>query len=641
MAPRRRREGGSAIVVFAVSSIALIAVTGLAIDGGMAAGAFRHAHNAADAGALAAARQEYLDLASTPAVLPGADQLSSVAEKEVHHNDARFVSATGGGLAIPGSSSSSSQSTYVPTSVGGISATAMLADVSTTVSTGAPGVPNLDAQLQVNSTQSQMSVAPTSGQSWRGSSASAQTAMAVASSTALGQNAYVNCWSAQAGYTSGSNTVGTPVQCPSGTLPTQVNVAGTLVSTASPDAEVDRNNVPSAKPSMVVLGESESINGVQVSANLVQSDNNLYWDPNSGITSLASVSATNFQMASGVVDVGAATLDMSASISYDPSAGHPQMITHCAQTSLAITREPAGTPVDVPLGPQCQPLGTLPSIPGVSIDFPYYSPGNTYSTVCSYNNGTGVWGCPQFQACLLRVTVAATATTACIGELDLGFNVAPVSMTGGGNNDSRTFPQFQGRVTVTATVPQQTYFMNVFGWKQTSPTAAGTADVESVVDETPAAFAASPFGIPADACEMDAPFTCTALQAGHEYYLYGPDMQVDSPSLYMSSQAATWQGQLAATSPHHVGPQFNVIPSASLTTTPQPYTGTVYYLEPVFDPAGGQILYYAVFLPVPSDPHLGLLVNSIPSLNGPIVVATSAAGWTVLDQGAVSVKLVQ
>lgn len=640
MTARRRRQRGSAIVVFAVSSVALFAVTGLAIDGGMAAGAFRHAHNAADAGALAAARQEYLDLASNPAVLPSSSELSTVAQTEVHHNTAQFVSASGGGLLLPGSSTSTSQTAYVPTSIGGISARAMLAELSATVSTGLSQLPTVDAQLQVNPVQSQMNVAPTAGQSWHGSSASAQTAMAYASSQALNEYGYVNCWSAQAQYT-GSDSAGVPAQCPPGTLPPQVSAAGTVLSAANPDAEVDHNNVPSARPSMVVLGESESINGVQVGASLVQSDNSLYWDPNSGITSLASVSATNVQLSTGVVGVTAATLSMSVTINYDQSSGHPLVSTHCAPTTLTITAMPGGTPVAVPLGTQCKPLGTLPSIPGVSIDFPYYAPGSTYGTVCSQDSASGVWSCPQMQACLLRVTVAATSTTACIGEADLGFDITPVTMTGGTHGDSRTLPQFQGTMTVTATVPQQTYFMRVLGWNQTSPTAQGTADVESVVDESSSAFALSPFGMPADACEMDAPFACTALQAGHQYYLYGPDMQADSPSVYMTSLAPTWQGQLAGSSAHHVGVQFTVTPAAALTGTPQAYPGTAYYLEPVFDPAGGQILHYAVFMPVASDPHLGLLVNSIPALNGPIVQATSASGWTVLDQGAVSIKLVQ
>jgi len=315
--------------------------------------------------------------------------------------------------------------------------------------------------------------------------------------------------------------------------------------------------------------------------------------------------------------------------------------THCAPTSVTITAMPGGSPTTVPLGTDCTPLGVLPAISGVTVDFPYYAPGDTYRSACSQDPDSGVWSCPQLQACLLRVTIASTSTTACIGEVGLGFNITPVTMTGTSSNDNRLFPQFQGTVSVTATVPQQTYFMRILGWNQTSPTASGTADVESVVDESSSAFAASPFGMPADACEMDAPFACGALQMGHQYYLYGPDMQTDSLSVYMASLAPSWQGQLAGGSAHHVGVQYTVTPAPSLTTTPQPYPGAGYDLEPVFDPAGGQVLYYAVFLPVASNPHLGVLVNSVPALDGPIVQATSASGWTVLDQGAVSIKLVQ
>jgi hypothetical protein len=158
-----------------------------------------------------------------------------------------------------------------------------------------------------------------------------------------------------------------------------------------------------------------------------------------------------------------------------------------------------------------------------------------------------------------------------------------------------------------------------------------------VIDESNSAFVGSPFGMPNTAVTMGGA-QCPggsgkigALQVGCWYYLYGPNMQSYSPSAPM---LAGWQGQLLNSSGHRVGSQ--VSPAPVLTTTPHPYTSTsTYYLEPVFDPVSLQVVYYAVFLPVSSNPNYGVLVNTIP------VPATSVVNWSVLNQGAVSIKLEQ
>jgi hypothetical protein len=244
-----------------------------------------------------------------------------------------------------------------------------------------------------------------------------------------------------------------------------------------------------------------------------------------------------------------------------------------------------------------------------------------------------VWSCPGVQACMLRITIAASDTTMCLGEANISYAATAMNPNNANNN---AIAQFAGAVQVVATLPQTTYFMRVVGIDQTSPTATAQAAPEGVVDESPSAFAASPFGMPADATVMARPVGCTpavntpgALGANCDYYLYGPLMTTYNPA---PSMPASWQGQLTAGSNHHVGQA--ATGNTSLTVTPQLYQGTSsYYLEPVFDPTTGTILYYGVFLPVGGQPHWGQYVTNIP------VQADSAPGWTVLQQGAVSIKL--
>jgi len=186
-------------------------------------------------------------------------------------------------------------------------------------------------------------------------------------------------------------------------------------------------------------------------------------------------------------------------------------------------------------------------------------------------------------------------------------------------------------------VPQSTYFLRVIGWNQTTPTAGATADIESVIDETDAAFAGSPFAMPDMGVQMTAPYTYERLTPGHTYYLYGPSMQSDNPA---PSMPTTWQGQLASTSSHRVGT--TLAGASANTTTPQPYlTGGPYDLLPVFDPISGVVEFWGVFVPVAGQPNWATMVNSVPSVHGYIVQATSQPGWMTMDEGAVSVKLEQ
>jgi len=628
--PRRRRRGerGNATVVVAVAGVALTAATGLAIDGGMAAGAFRHAQNAADAGALAAARQVYLDATSVPPVASTTANLTPVAQREVvQHNGSQLVSVNGLGLV---SSSSSNNSTWLPTSTGGVSGFSALADMTTVL----PTTPETSVHLVANDAQANITMAPISS---GGSQATAEAELANASASAAGQtpSGDVQCGIASAHYT-GSDNTGAVSSCSGGTLPSEVYTAGTMVTTVNPDARVSAGNVPTSEPSVTVLDPNSIIKtllGVTlegVSASLVQGSNQLGW-PGGVLTSTSSTSATNVQVTTPLVDVSASSIMMSLSISM-PSGGHPTINATCTPTTLTFTPQPVVpgvNPVPVPISSTCQPQVTLPTIPGATIDMPWIQPGTDYNAACSYNNGSGVWSCPGVQACLLRITIAASDTTMCLGEANISYAATASNPNTASNN---AIAQFAGAVQVVATLPQTTYFMRVVGIDQTSPTATAQAAPEGVVDESSSAFAASPFGMPADATVMSGSDGCVsgALQPKCDYYMYGPYMTTYNPA---ASMPASWQGQLTATSNHHVGGQ-PATGSTSLTATPQLYQGTSsYYLEPVFDPVTGIILYYGVFLPVDLQPHWGQYVTNIP------VQADSAPGWTVLQQGAVSIKL--
>ncbi len=626
---RRRGERGSATIVVAVGGVALIAATGLAIDGGMAAGAYRHAQNAADAGALAAARQEYQDLTATPPVVSTTSELQHYAQTEVQHNNAQMVSFGSAGWEVPGSNPNQ---IYVPTPTSGVSAQATLANISTTVTVTPPlGSPySADVSLLLNDAQGNIGVAPTAGSSWHGSWSSAIAGLGYANSNSLNQNGYISCMSASASYPAGSTSdnVGTAQPCSTGTIPTGVSAAGSLVSTANPDAEVTTTNVPKSAPSMTVLNETGTNNGITVSANSVQTSDNMYWDPSvdGGMTALAAMSATNLHVATSVVNVDASTLNFSLKVDYNPATGHPDITPQCAGGTISFTQVVGGLVKPVTQNADCSLTGLLPSIPGVTITPAYYQPSPLdYNHACTYSNATQVWTCSQIQACMLLISYPSPATSVCLGQLTINFAVQPAT----------TITMFGG-TTVTATVPQTTYFMRALGWNQTSPKASATADIEAVVDESNAAFALTPFGMPAVATEMDAPYNYLPLQVGHQYYLYGPNMQSYS---YSAAMGSGWQGQLDPASPHRVGKTAKA--TTTLNTSPHGYDGSSFYVEPVFDPTTGVILYYAIFKPVASNIHYGTLVNSVPSLGGPLIQANSVTGWTVLNQGAVSIKLVQ
>lgn len=114
-ASRRAGQRGQSLLLVALGGVALLAITGLALDGGFEVGKYRQAQNGADAGALAAARANLRSL--------GTADGCTVAPQAVTNNNVQFRSCTG-----------LSQTSYRP-SAAGFSGNAALATVNAGVST--------------------------------------------------------------------------------------------------------------------------------------------------------------------------------------------------------------------------------------------------------------------------------------------------------------------------------------------------------------------------------------------------------------------------------------------------------------------------------------------------------------------------
>jgi hypothetical protein len=609
---RRRDERGHAAIIVAVSSTVLLGMTGLALDGGMEAGAYRKAQTAADAGALAAVRTAYTDATAVPPVVPTVSGLTAVATKEIQHNSAQLAAFNGTVGASTGSTP-----VYGPATSGGLTGQSALADM---WASAGPILGLADTNLDLVQTQATAKYVSTGS---GGSVASSQ--VDLSQTTATGISANSNCYTARATWVNNTNTYGVPSACTTGTQQVNVSVGGTLLGGAATNDEVDINDWPIATPNVQgtsVLGnDGLSGTGVSLSATSAASGNDLYWNGSNGITADGEVTASSVSGSVAGYAVSSASLGMWVSISVNPWTGTPSINYACTPTTLSV----AGT--SVPITSACAASSPPPVIPGVTITINYAQPGLTPATACTTSSGTITC---TLTSCLMRVDVHETPwdSILCLAEINLGFSVVPM-----------TLPSFISSVSDAATVPQPTYFMRVLGWSQTNPTAQASADVESIIDEPQSSFASSPFAMPDTATNMTSPYHYEPLTPGHTYYLDGINMQSYNPAAVMPSG---WQGQLTTGSPHREGSQLtssNGV-SGTPTTTPQPFDSHGnFYLEPVFNPVSGVIEAYAVFLPVSGHSNWGLLVNSLPPDGGYLVQATSISGWVPFETGAVAVKL--
>ena len=652
---RRESERGAAAVVVALSAVSLLTITGLAIDGGMEAAAYRHAQNAADAGALAAARLAYINAITSPQLPADPAALTQAATTEVNHNNAQLASVTTGGgtpVAVP-----APLTVWLPTG-GGMTGQSALAHLEGTAGTALLPV---DATLDLGGTQSTSTWKDTSV---GGSVASSQVDLMTTSSPTLGTSAASNCYTARAQFATDTDVTGAATPCPptGGTAAVGVSASGTFLGGYGTDAEVTHRNWPSAQPVAVVLNPAGSIVGAGVgntrsfSATEGGSGSSLRWDPITGLTATAQVYAANLVGSTPHITLSSTGMNMRVREYIDPKTGTPTFDRYCTPGSFNLADVGRAVSGTVYINSSCVAYSTSGSgsisVSGSAcagaqsngnsanacgsvavyetaseeVDVAWTSPSS--GSVCSTSNGGTTVSC-TVQTCYVHVVDETDPFTSslCLGEAD-------ITLTGTAVNNSLLYT---GDISVAATVPQSTYFLRVIGWNQTSPTAGAKADAESVVDESDAAFAASPFAIPTMGTMMTSPYTYEHLTPGHTYYLYGTDMQSNNPAPAMP---AAWQGQLTAGSARRTG---TTVTGSSVATpaTPTLYgTGGTYYLEPVIDPVTGVVQFWGAFAPVASNAHWGTLVKAIPTQTY-IVQSTSVPGWVTMDEGAVSVKLEQ
>jgi Flp pilus assembly protein TadG len=601
----RRGERGHAAVTVSLGAVALLALVGLALDGGMAAGAYRHAQNAADAGALAAARTMFLNAVSTPQKATDSATLTPVAQTEVTHNRAT----------TRGSATTSSTTTYVPNASSGLQGIAALADVS---GTAGALLAQVNAHLElVGAHSSAVTRTTASG----GSVATALVQVGEGDVPSAGTSGTATCWQATAHWVQNTDVTGTASQCATGTTPIGVSVSGSLAVSPGPDARVYADNHPAAAPTIQVSAPLGGLGSISVGAVSAAAHNVLGWSAVSGLTSYSSTYATSVTATLSGWHISIDAIDMSSAVSVDQH-GTTSATLHCTPATVSVTNTGTGVTVTGRVDSSCG--GSALGLAGISQ--PYTQPS---SNACTTDQ-SGVVSC-SYQTCFLRATVATLPypTTLCLGENDVVLAASPSTA-------------ITGTVNVSAQVDQPTYFLGLLGWTHTTPSAAAGADLEAVVDESPAAFAASPFGMPDTATNMSAPYAYEHLRAGQTYYLYGSSMQANNP---VPRLASTWRGQLSSTSSHRVGTY--ATGSTTITSAaPAPYLSHgPYYLVPIFDPVSLLIESYGVFIPVAGHANWGTLVNSLPSfsgqpnLHGYIVQATSLPGWVTYEEGAVAVKL--
>ena len=651
----RGSERGAAAVVVALSAVSLLTITGLAIDGGMEAAAYRHAQNAADAGALAAARLAYVNAITSPQSPSDPVALTQAATTEVNHNNAQLASVTtGSGTPV---AVAAPLTVWLP-SGGGMSGQSAIAHLEGVAGTALLPV---DASLDIVGTQSTSTYQdPSAG----GSVASSQVDLATSSSPTLGTSATADCYTARAQFTTDTDVTGARTACPltGGTFAAGVWASGTFLGGYGTDAEVTHRDWPSAQPAAIVLNPAGSVSGPlagttkSFSATEGGSGSSLRWDPITGLTSTAQVYAANVVASTPHISLSSNVMDMRVRAYIDPKTGTPTFDRLCTPATFNLSDVSKGVSGWVSVNSSCVAYSTggsgSISVSGsacagassngnsanacgslavyedasTEVDVAWTSPSS--GSVCSTSNGGSTVSC-TVQTCFVRVVEQTDpfTSTLCLGEAD-------ITLTGTAVNNTLLYT---GDISVAATVPQSTFFLRVIGWNQTTPTASAKADAEPVVDESDAAFAASPFAIPDMGTMMTSPYTYEHLTPGHTYYLYGSDMQSNNPAPVMP---ATWQGQLTADSARRTG---TTVTGSTVATpaTPTLYgTGGTYYLEPVIDPNTGVVQFWGAFAPVAGNSHWGTLVKAIPTQTF-IVQSTSVPGWVTMDEGAVSVKLEQ
>jgi len=417
--PTTRRKRGQVLVIVAVMGLGLLVIAGLAIDGGIEQGRYRQAQNAADAGALAAARLAFNTLVAGGQ--PATSDLQNAADAEVRHN---------GGS--PGTAY------HEPNAV------LALLGVTDAEAAGPGGsaVPDLNWQLQPCSNPSaEAQFVDVSSSNPPGPTVAGHVGDANLTGTAAGTGCVVTS-SGQvkaAGFTSPPG--------PSGSVNCWNSSSSSSVQIACPDA----GNLP-------VLAASVAPTAVSVSASLNQGTTQsgvTNGDPwtyaNAGVTTLtgqvgavtfnatsATSTATLTAVAGGYIDDAETVMIGAGGTVVTPSGNVQWTLTNASVqvrsqngTNTITLKCGAGSSVTVlgttvSLNPDCSAVGPFPPLLNTTVQTRVVSQSCSESPPVGYTCNTS--------ACVLKVTVSTPGTSLCIGEAttpSMGV-YQPASPSGGG-----------------------------------------------------------------------------------------------------------------------------------------------------------------------------------------------------------------
>jgi|HubBroStandDraft_6_1064221.scaffolds.fasta_scaffold116081_1 hypothetical protein len=623
---RRRDSRGQSLVFVALSGVALMGIVGVALDGGMEAGNFRTAQNAADAGALAAARLIFVDSRTVPPTVPTVTQMTNTSNAEIRHNKAipgkadlsAALVTTGGTL-----------DNFVPDVGTGVIAHAALATVTANVNAFITSVSATVAATEA-SAQSLVRTVAAGGSSATGQVdlASVNAVLSLLGTPILSAGGGLLCLQSSLTYPTAlaSSLLGSwtgSVACPLnslGLVTSLLGTLGTITGSAGINLSPESTNsfISGAVPYMphaISSNAATTVNILNLGTSVTASAANVVSQVGQSANVIATDDFNLANVATGLLGLGvsAPLVNIHAELDYTPGGGVAAPAPTCDIGTITL----GGSSYSIL--PNCHIPGLPLSLLGVTIE--------------DFTTSVTASGCPGLtcseHGCFLELSVLGSIADVCLGEFDLSAAGSKMSTSAAAGNTALT-----NAITVTAHKDTPTFFMRVLGWTATHPTADSSAAVLQVADESTDAFAKAPYAMPSVATNMDCPCTVAPLVVGHQYYLYGALKQTYSP---VDKFASTWQGQVSAPSGHQVGATLSSV--AGTGSGPGVYvTGGSYYLLPVVDPANALVEYYAVFKTVAGHPTWGQLVNNIP------VQAVPSSTWA-LDAfgqaGAVTVKLTQ
>lgn len=666
----RRGSRGQSLVFVALAGVALIGMTGLALDGGYELGVYRDAQNGADAGALAAARaiyenqanSTYLDQLNYNAGLCGLTgkyhgfkSYLGVAPQQVVLNNQN---------AIP-TCTAKTLTTYAPAGPDGFHSYGALATVDSTQSISALGSPiaSLSSHIGVNEATADVTQNPTPAASGSVDLASLSASLTAISNSLLSTSGTADvdqCSSSATGAGNSSVVPGAGGSCPGSSLALSLALTILLVSlNVDVDATLSlTGNLPSSPASVSLVkqalasvvpnsGIAQQRDFTQVAGASIGALGTVGVNANVGSTQTLTgnlggtstgaqtdVNIANLSATIGTTPITLNALDVGATVSYDPVNGF-QATTSCSFLSGQGTPLAQVGSTVLPIASDCSytPLG----IPGV------LSVSSTKSTKCQ----AGAYGmvCTA-TVCALDINVLSllsgiSSIDVCLGKATATADFTPVTNTAG--------------VIVTSQIPSPTFFLGVVGAKSTNPKASAGATVRQVTDVSSAAFAKAPYAVSYTATEKPGGASyCNGayrpLVPGCNYTVYGSGVdnntamnrQMAALGITCSFGSNCWQGQLASGSGHAVGQRVTGVSGNGIGPAAV-ITGSRYILLPVIND-DGKVVEYGLFAPTSNVYIFTLAAAPDPTTNpatvAPIAQSETTGGWMPNDEGAVSTKIV-